>query len=100
MTVAGTPTSQTIAQSTLSIIEGSATHNGSTAAVSFEFGLQSDTCRKIIQDISVYYEKCFTFCGSNLCPDDLPYYKLLGPNECVAKCPHGYKEDGNNCVVT
>ncbi len=79
MSIGGTPiTSLTLVQSTPSILEGEATHTGATVTLKFQFGTASQNCRKIIQDISVYFEKCQTFCGSNLCPDDLPYFKLLG----------------------
>jgi len=63
------------------------------------FGTHSDTCRKIVQDISLFYEKCSSFCGSNICPT-APYFKHPSLNECVADCPNGYTESGNNCVPT
>lgn len=79
MSIGGTVTTPlTLVQSTPNIFEGEAAHTGATAALEFQFGTASQICRKIIQDISVYFEKCQTFCGSNLCPDDLPYFKLFG----------------------
>jgi len=70
--------------------------------MTIEFGTRTETCRKIIQDISLYYEKCSSFCGSNDCPATTPYYR--DPDtvtaKCVSDCPHGYTESGNNCVIT
>ncbi len=65
-----------------------------------EFGTQGETCRKIIQDISIYYEKCQSYCGSNDCPDVEPYYKHPTLNKCVSLCPPGYTESANDCIPT
>ena len=64
------------------------------------FGTQSDTCRKIVQDISLYFEKCSSFCQSNDCPVSLPYFKHPINPVCVSDCPDGYTEVGDLCVET
>lgn len=69
-----------------------------------------------IKDITIFYEKCYSFCKSDICPDSLPYYKhptldkcisdcseigMYGEsltNSCVADCPIGRTEKGNICV--
>ncbi len=71
----------------------------------------------MIQDISIYFEKCPVYCGSNNCPDTGPYYKNGAlaqcvnncnptyadiPNlKCVSDCPHGFTESatGYTCVL-
>jgi hypothetical protein len=47
----------------------------------------------------LFYEKCSSFCGSNICPT-APYFKHPSLNKCVDDCPDGYTESGNNCVPT
>ncbi len=66
-----------------------------------EFGTQTDICRKSIQDISIYFEKCDPVCLSNDCPDTEPYYKHPLESRCVNDCPHGYTENSPlSCVPT
>lgn len=55
-------------------------------------------CTKMIQDISVYFERCFPYCKSNVCPDTTPYYKHPSEDKCVMQCPKGSMIDGNQCV--
>ncbi len=38
-----------------SILEGSVLHTGSTFALTLEYGLQTEPCRKMVQDIAVYF---------------------------------------------
>ena len=64
----------------------------------FSFGTQEENCRKIIQDISIYYEQCSSYCGSNDCPAIKPYYKDPLLTKCISSCPVGYTESGNYCV--
>ena len=64
------------------------------------FGTQSETCRKIVQDISLYFEKCSSFCGSNDCPASVPYFKHPVHAVCVSDCPNGFTEVGDLCVET
>lgn len=51
----------------------------------------------MIQDVSIFYEKCLPYCQSNNCPDTLPYYKHPSQSICVNQCPAGYIEAGQNC---
>lgn len=74
-------------------------HKSENFELKIEFGSQSETCRKIVQDISIYYEKCESFCGSNICPNIEPYYKHPSLPECVSNCPFGYTESGSNCIL-
>lgn len=92
---------------TSTIIEGSVVHTGTTFDLTFEFGTQAEnTCHKMIQDITVYFEKCPEACQSNNCPDAPPYYKhrtlpqclndcnpefaYTPENRCLADCPDGW----------
>lgn len=93
MTLTGptdTIVNNTLTSNTESIIEGEVLHTASTFTMMIEFGTQSETCRKIIQDISLFYEKCASFCGSNDCPANTPYYRHPVDAKCVLDCPDGY----------
>jgi hypothetical protein len=81
------------------IIEGQAVHETPTLTVTFEFGTQAENCRKIIQDVSVYFEKCATYCNSNICPNSEPYFKHFTNDECVADCSPNYSDDINKICV-
>ena len=54
----------------------------------------------MVQDISIYFEKCSPFCNSNNCPNIEPYYKDPFSDLCVNDCADGYTEVGDLCVVT
>lgn len=55
----------------------------------------------MLQDISIYYEKCLPICNSNICPDAMPYFKDLNVDQCVASCgPNNYADlDTKHCVA-
>lgn len=54
----------------------------------------------MIQDISVYFERCPTHCNSNKCPDTGSYYTHPDLTSCVNDCPDGYDENGGTgCVA-
>ena len=54
----------------------------------------------MIQDITIYYEKCLPYCGSNNCPDTVPYYKQLNSLSCVNDCSPNYADvNGLQCVT-
>lgn len=54
----------------------------------------------MIQDITIYYEKCLPYCGSNDCPDIMPYYKQLNTLQCVSDCsPYFADTVGLQCVI-
>ncbi len=53
----------------------------------------------MVQDITVFYEKCKPMCNSNICPDALPYFKHPLEQKCVNICPAGYVENGDQCVA-
>jgi len=91
---------QTLSTNSQTIIEGEVVHNTGPFTLVFEFGTQGETCRKQIQDISVYFEKCQTYCGSNDCPDTEPYFKHPVDSRCVSVCPVGYIESSHNCIPT
>lgn len=93
MTLSGpVPTTivNTLSSLTQSIIEGEVVHNTSTLTITFKFGTQTEMCRKQIQDISLYSEKCSSFCLTNDCPDLTPYYKDPVLAKCIDDCPDGY----------
>lgn len=75
-------------------------HSTPTFTLTIAFGTQAETCRKIVQDISLYFEKCSSFCQSNNCPATLPYFKHPTLATCVSDCPDGYTESGDLCVET
>jgi len=83
---------QTLSTNSQTIIEGEVVHNTGPFILVLEFGTQGETCRKQIQDISVYFEKCQTYCGSNDCPDTGPYFKHPVDAKCVSVCPDGYTD--------
>lgn len=64
-----------------------------------EFGNSQESCRKMVQDISVFYEACESYCGSNICPSIEPYYKHEIEQKCVRDCSP-LKRDPNthSCV--
>ena len=51
----------------------------------------------MVQDISLYYEKCLPVCGSNNCPVE-PYYKHPTQAICVNNCPIGFTESLTSCA--
>jgi hypothetical protein len=81
------------------IVEAEVVHSASTFSVAIQFGTQGQTCRRLLQDFSIFYEKCETYCASNDCPAK-PYFKHPSQNKCVADCPDGYTESGNLCDST
>jgi hypothetical protein len=57
MTLYGTTTAQvpvTLTTDTDQVIEGSVAHTGTTFTVSIQFGSTGSSCKKIVQDISLY----------------------------------------------
>ncbi len=99
------------------VIEGAVDHTTATFTLTISFGTQGEVCHKILQDISVFYEACSSFCGSNICSAIQPYYKksslyeciddcfLVSEfantliNECVVTCPTGSYENVNVCTT-
>ena len=64
-----TATSKTLTSNTEDIIETYAGHSSNTnLTIQIQFGTQGQMCRKIVQGISIYFERCYTFCISNDCP--------------------------------
>ena len=103
MTLSGsTPTviNTTLTGLTETVIEGEVLHNTATLTLTLEFGTQTETCRKIVQDISLFFEECSSFCLSNDCPASLPYFKHPVSDICVSDCPFGYTESGDLCAAT
>lgn len=84
------------------IIESKILSNSSTFKITFQVDIDKIKCRNVIKDIAVYYEKCQSFCNSNICPDTLPYYKHPTLDQCVSDCsPFGmYGEILTNSCVT
>jgi hypothetical protein len=66
------------------IVEAEVFHSASTFSVTIQFGTQGQTCRRLLQDFSIFYEKCETYCASNDCPDVKPYFKHPSQNKCVS----------------
>jgi hypothetical protein len=66
--------------------------------ITFKFGTQTETCKKQLQDISLYSQKCADYCLSNNCPDLTPYYKDPFASRCVDDCQDGYTESGTTCI--
>lgn len=116
MTIYGTPSAvftSILAENVSTIIEGSSLHSSPILKIGFFFGIVNQNCRKMIQDVTIYYEKCNSYCGSNDCPLVEPYYKHrtdlrcvsvctpdyadIPNNVCVNNCPNGFTEDGVNC---
>ncbi len=93
-----TVVNKTLTELTETIIEGEVIHNSQSFTLTLEFGTQSETCRKIVQDISLYFEKCSSFCMSNDCPLSLPYFKHQTNDMCVNDCSNGFTEKGDFCV--
>ena len=101
MTLSGTtPVTVTtdLVSLTQTIIEGEVVHNTSTMTITFKFGTQTENCRKQLQDISLYSQKCADYCLSNNCPDLTPYYQDPFASRCIDDCPDGYTESGTTCV--
>ena len=97
---ANVPVTSNLITTTETLIEGQVLHTGSTFTLSFSFGTQADTCSKLIQDISIYYEKCHSYCGSNDCPNIEPYYRHPVNLQCISDCPEGFNEAvGNTCAA-
>ena len=88
-----------LTSNTESILEGAVVHNTATFTLTIEFGTQSETCRKSVQDISIYFEQCHPVCASNDCPNTEPYYKHPLESRCVSDCPDGFILNGFNCVT-
>lgn len=95
MTLSGdipTAVNNTLTPSIEQVIEGSIVHSLPAFTLTFSFGTQGENCRKIVQDISVYYEKCLPYCNSNDCPSIEPYYKQLGVDSCVNNCSPNFAD--------
>ena len=103
MTLSGptnTVVTQSLSPNVETIVEGQVVHTTSTFILTVQFGTQGQSCRKILQDVAIYYEKCQTYCTSNDCPNTQPYFKHPTESRCVTDCPDGYTESGNLCVST
>ena len=81
---------QNLTANTESILQGEVVHTASTLTLTIVFGVASQNCRKMVQDITLYWKKCKDFCGSNVCPASGPYYMHPNTVECVSECPSGY----------
>jgi hypothetical protein len=88
-----------ITQNTETIIEDDFAHTGSTFELTIAFGIHGQGCRKMVQDISIYYERCPTHCGSKHCLDAGPYYTHPDIVSCVNDCPDGFNEDGGTGCI-
>jgi hypothetical protein len=103
MALSGTPNAvvnPSLTTNLETIVEAEVVHSAMTFSVTIQFGTQGQTCRRLLQDFSIFYEKCETYCASNDCPDVKPYFKHPSQNKCVADCPDGYTESGTICVST
>jgi hypothetical protein len=103
MTLSGSPNqvaNLTLAPNIDTVLEGQIAHSTATFTVTIAFGTHGQPCRRILQDISIYYEKCSSHCLSKNCPNDLPHYKLSSGNTCVNSCPYGFVVEGNYCITT
>jgi hypothetical protein len=89
---------QILTANTESIVQGEVLHTASTLTLTIVFGVATQNCRKIVQDITLYSTTCKDFCGSNVCPSSGTYYMHPNTVECVSECPNGYKISGNLCV--
>jgi hypothetical protein len=53
----------------------------------------------MIQDISIFYEKCSDLCTSNDCPSSGTYYKHRTLAKCVSDCNPDFADSTmNSCV--
>jgi hypothetical protein len=57
-----------LAVNTETIVQGEVAHTTSTFSLTIAFGIASQSCRKMVQDITLYTTTCKDFCGSNDCP--------------------------------
>jgi hypothetical protein len=86
MTLSGTSNvvvNPSLATNVETIVEAEVVHRASTFSVTIQFGTQDQTCRRLLQDFSIFYEKCETYCASNDCPDVKPYFKHPSQNKCI-----------------
>ena len=61
MTLSGSPNTvvtQALAKDADTVLEGQVVHNTATFTLTIEFGTNPEGCRRVLQDISIYYEKC------------------------------------------
>jgi len=54
----------------------------------------------MIQDLTIYYEKCEPYCGSNDCPSTEPYYRHITNPICVSNCGTDYIDLINKICVS
>lgn len=61
------------------------------------FGIAGQSCVKLIQDISIYLQKCVSYCGS--CPDGGTILQF-GSSICLTSCPSGFyvNAEGTQCL--
>ena len=53
-----TPVSITLVTDTEAILESQIVHTAATLTLAINFGTQGQLCRKMVQDITIYYYKC------------------------------------------
>lgn len=103
MTIAGSPglvTTLQLNQGYEEVIEAQMIHSTNDLTLIFSFGTLTETCRKMLQDISVFYYQCHDYCGSNNCPTVEPYYKHINLLQCVSNCSPAYSDPTTkNCVA-
>lgn len=105
MTIYGTaPAPNAVFTTTLTdgvetVLEGTHLHTNVKLTVGFLFGTVNQNCRKMIQDVTIYYEKCQSYCGSNDCPATEPYYKHRTDLRCVNLCTPDFADIPNNVCV-
>ena len=68
-----------------------------TLTITIAFGTVAEGCTKLVQDISVYLQKCAGYCKS--CPDGGSILQY-GTTYCLSTCPTGYfvSPDGTLCL--
>jgi hypothetical protein len=93
-----TVVTQSLSPNAETIVEGQVVHSTSAFILKIQFGTQGQNCRKILQDVSIFYENCQAYCASNDCPNTQPYFKHPTESRCVADCPDGYTESENYCL--
>jgi hypothetical protein len=61
MTLSGSPNvvvTQPLVKDTDTVLEGQVVHDTATFTLTIEFGTNPEGCRRVLQDISIYFEKC------------------------------------------
>lgn len=95
----GTGKDITTTFNTSSVFESNLVHHtADTLGLTLSFGQVSHNCGKLLQDLTIYLQKCPSYCTT--CTDG-GILKQLNSDECLSTCPNGQtiSPNGTHCLA-